>query len=180
MGVNWVAAGWGVAEATLFFFVPDIWLSIAGRKKLRIGWVACLYCLAGALIGGCVMYAWGHCDLAGIQRMVENVPAVSLSMIERVNEDLTHRGVLAIFLGPITGTPYKVYAAHAAAAGIGLWLFLLISIPARMIRFVLVTAACHYVLKFIGCSGRDKLSLSLVILFWIIFYIFYFNAMTGR
>ncbi len=178
MGVNWIAAVWGLAEATLFFFVPDIWLSISGRKKLRIGLMACLYCLAGALIGGCVLYVWGRCDLAGARWLVEKVPAVSQSMVDRVNEDLAHHGVWSVFLGPITGTPYKVYAAQAAAAGIGFGWFLLISIPARLIRFVLVTVACHYVLKLIGCSGRDKFSLFLVIAFWTIFYIFYFNAMS--
>jgi len=177
MGINWIAGVWGLAEATFFFFVPDIWLSIAGRKKLRTGLVACLYSLSGALIGGTVLYIWGHYDLGGAQRMIEKVPAVSPSMVGRVSEALTHHGVWSIFLGPLTGTPYKVYAAQAAAAGIGIWWFLLISIPARLIRFVLVTAACHYLLKFIKCSGRNKLSLSLVILFWIIFYIFYFNAM---
>ncbi len=179
MGVNWIAAIWGVAEATLFFFVPDIWLSIAGRKKFRTGMTACFYCLGGALIGGCVLYIWGHVDLVGVQRVIEKVPAVSQSMIERVNEDLNHHGVWSLFLGPITGTPYKVYAAQAATAGIGLGLFLLISIPARLIRFVLVTAAFHYILKWMGCSGRNTLSLSLIIIFWILFYIFYFNAITG-
>ena len=179
MGVNWVAAVWGLAEATLFFFVPDIWLSISGRKKLRVGLTACHYCLAGALIGGCVLYVWGHYDLSGARSMVEKVPAVSPVMIDRVNEDLAHHGVWSVFLGPITGTPYKVYAAQAAAAGVGLWLFLLISIPARLLRFVLVTVTCHYVMKFTGCSGRDKLSLFLIIVFWIIFYIFYFTAISG-
>jgi len=177
MGVNWIAAAWGLAEATLFFLVPDIWLTIAGRKKLRVGLTACLYSLAGALIGGSALYVWGHHDLPAARQMLEKVPAVSQAMIEEVNDDMARYGVWSVFLGPITGTPYKVYAAQAAAAGIGFWLFLLISIPARLMRFVLVTTIYHYALKFIGCSDRNKLSLSLVILSWIIFYIFYFNAM---
>ena len=84
MGVNWIAGVWGLAEATLFFFVPDIWLSIAGRKKLRTGLTACLCCLGGALIGGCILYVWGHLDLTGARHLVEKVPAVSQGMIERV------------------------------------------------------------------------------------------------
>lgn len=180
MGVNWIAAVWGVAEATIFFFVPDIWLTIAGRRNLRTGLIASLYTLAGALIGGIVLYAWGHFDLSGARQIIGEVPAVSQAMIVRVNDELVRHGAWSVFLGPISGTPYKVYAAQAAAAGVDAWQFLLISIPARLIRFVLATVICHYALKFIGCSDRDKLSLALVIIFWIIFYFFYFNAFAGR
>ncbi len=178
MGVNWIAAAWGLAEATFFFLVPDIWLSIAGRKKLRAGWMACLLSLAGALIGGAVLSVWGLYDLSGAQHMVEKVPAVSFSMIGRVDEELTRHGAWSLFLGPISGTPYKVYAAQAAAKGIGPGLFLLVSIPARLIRFAVVTAIFHYGLKFIGCARKEKLSLSLIILVWIVFYLFYFYAMS--
>jgi membrane protein YqaA with SNARE-associated domain len=57
MGINLVALIWGFAEASLFFIVPDVWLSFAGREKLSKGIRACVFALAGALIGGAVMYA---------------------------------------------------------------------------------------------------------------------------
>jgi len=35
--VNAIALIWGFAEATLFFVVPDLWLTLAGRDKLHRG-----------------------------------------------------------------------------------------------------------------------------------------------
>lgn len=51
MVVNRIAALWRFAEATLFFIAPNVWLSLAGRQELRRGLMACLYALAGALLG---------------------------------------------------------------------------------------------------------------------------------
>lgn len=180
MGVNLIAAAWGLAEATLFFLVPDIWMSIVGRKKLRFGLVASIYGLVGALIGGTALYMWGIADLQGAKHMIDKVPAVSPAMIVKVSVDLSRHGAWSILTGPLSGTPYKVYAAQAATSGIGLWSFLLISIPARLLRFVLVTAICHYALKFIGRSDKDRQSLWLLISGWILFYSLYFTAMAGK
>ncbi|MBC8026067.1 MAG: hypothetical protein H7Y89_08755 [Steroidobacteraceae bacterium] len=41
--------------------------------------------------------------------------------------------------GPLTATPYKVYAVQASAAGIPLWWFLAISPVARLPGFLLAT-----------------------------------------
>jgi hypothetical protein len=50
VAVNCIAALWAFAEATLFFIVPDVWLSLAGRENLRRGLMACLNALVGALV----------------------------------------------------------------------------------------------------------------------------------
>jgi hypothetical protein len=179
MGVKLAALLWGLAEATVFFIVPDVWLSFAGRTKLRAGLAASLYCLAGAMAGGALIYLWGRHDLSEATDLVEKVPAISTAMVERVQEELSEMGVLAVLFGPLKGTPYKVYAAQAFHAGIGIWLFLLISIPARLIRFVLVTAFCYYALKGLvrWRPGWNRV----VVLFvgWVLFYIFYFTVMPG-
>ena len=60
--MNAIALIWGFAEATLFFIVPDVWLTLAGRDKLHRGLIVCLYSLAGALTGGTLMYLWGSQD----------------------------------------------------------------------------------------------------------------------
>jgi hypothetical protein len=62
MVVNLVAGLWGLAEATLFFIVPDVWLSLAGRQQLKSGLQACLWALAGPLAGGALVYVWGVYD----------------------------------------------------------------------------------------------------------------------
>lgn len=64
---------------------------------------------------------------------VDAVPAVTSEMLVRVERDLHDVGAIAMFIGPLTGTPYKLYAVPAPAAGIDLCWFLLISVPAGLI-----------------------------------------------
>ena len=64
MVVNLEAGLWGLAEATLFFIVPDVWLNLAGRRRLEAG-------LLGALIGGALIYFWGAHDKPGAVTLME-------------------------------------------------------------------------------------------------------------
>ena len=79
-------------------------------------------------------------------------PFVSLGTEYRVNAnyaltleykyldaEIDDDGVKATFFGPITGRPYKIYAVYAGAKGISFPSFLLVSIPARLLRFILLT-----------------------------------------
>jgi len=84
-----------------------------------------------------------------------------------------------MILGPLSGTPYKVYAVYAADAGIGFWPFVLFSIPARMIRFLLVTSCFHYILKAIAKFKVKTDPLVILITGWVIFYTYYFLVMPG-
>jgi hypothetical protein len=46
------AAVWGLAEATLFFVVPDVLLTWLAAFRPRVACKAVVACLAGALAGG--------------------------------------------------------------------------------------------------------------------------------
>lgn len=52
-------------------------------------------------------------------------------MIKDVNSQLIEQGLISILFGPLSGTPYKIYAVQAAGLGSDLWLFIFISIFAR-------------------------------------------------
>ncbi len=179
MVVNLAAGLWGLAEATLFFIVPDVWLSLAGRRCLKTGLQACLWALAGALAGGALVYAWGVYDRPGALAVIESVPAISPVMVERVATQLAGHGVLAIFVGPLTGTPYKLYAAHAADANIGWIVFMLMSVPARGIRFVLVTTGVHCILRYLVPARARTHPTALILSAWVLFYACYFAVMPG-
>ncbi|MDJ0808552.1 MAG: hypothetical protein QNJ01_00540 [Desulfobacterales bacterium] len=179
MVVNLAAGLWGLAEATLFFVVPDVWLSLAGRRRLKTGLQACLWALAGALAGGALVYAWGVYDRPGALAVIEKVPAISPAMVARVATQLTDHGVLVIFMGPLTGTPYKLYAAQAADAHIGWIVFMLVSVPARGIRFVLVTAGVHFLFQRLVPARVRAHDTALILSAWGIFYGYYFVEMSG-
>ena len=178
MGVNLVAWMWGFAEATLFFIVPDVWLTIAGRHSLKTGMVAAGWALVDALVGGVVMFSWGHYHQSSVLQVLEFVPAVNHVMIGQVAQELRAQGVSALLFGPLQGIPYKLYAAQAHTSGIEMFLFLLVSIPARLLRFVLSVVVSYGVLKGLSALGIRLNALYVLIGFWSCFYLFYFYVMT--
>ena len=169
-----IAALWGFAEATLFFIVPDLWTSVAGRTRLRSGLVACLFALAGALAGGTVMYVWGALEPDTASRVVEKVPAISGDMMEQARIDMHERGQRALFFGPLRVTPYKVYSIYSVASGIAYLNFIMISALSRLIRFCAITIFCHYALKLLPVLRIKVDPLIVLVASWIIFYAFFF------
>ena len=81
MGIIIAATLWGFAEATVFFIVPDVFLSVLAMFDMSKALVACLYALFGALVGGVVMYNWGIVDLAGALRVLDTLPSISVGML---------------------------------------------------------------------------------------------------
>jgi membrane protein YqaA with SNARE-associated domain len=178
MGVNVVAALWGFAEATLFFIVPDVWLTaIAVRLGRAAAFRAAAWTIAGALVGGAVMYDWGASDIRQAAAVLGYLPAISADMVVTSCEGLSAGGLRELFVGSVTGVPYKAFAVSASVAGIAPVPFLLATIPARAIRFaaaILIAAAVNRVLP-----ARLTLRQRLSILggFWLVFYVGYFALM---
>jgi membrane protein DedA with SNARE-associated domain len=174
--VNSIAALWGFAEATLFFIVPDVWLTLIVAWNLRKALLACLFALLGALVGGALMYGWGDRAPDVAVAVLDRIPAIHPEMLHGVATEFRAHGLLAPFWGPIKGVPYKLYAVQAPVQGIGLGAFLLVSIPARLLRFVLLTMAayllCHQFLK--GWTPRQRMIL--LGSMWGIFYMWYFAS----
>jgi membrane protein YqaA with SNARE-associated domain len=171
-GPHAVAAAWGFGEATLFFFVPDVVLTwFALDHPRRTAYAACAWAVAGALLGGTAMYAWGATDFPAAAGALDAVPAVSAIDVVEVREELDTGGLAALFLGPLTAKPYKIYAVQSGATGLSLLAFLLISIPARGIRFVLLTAFARAVVH-ITPARRWSLGVHRAIhaTLWVAFY----------
>ena len=168
------AFAWGLAEATFFFIVPDVLLTWLALNRPRLALGGCVAALIGALLGGAVMWCWGLADIDSARAALDRVPAISPQMMQAVRGDLFDRGVLATFLGPLTGTPYKIFAVEAGALGTNLALFLLISVPARALRFIVLTLLAAGIAGAVG----PRLSLSsqraILTMLWVAFYIWYF------
>lgn len=177
MGLRLIAAFWGLAEATLFFIVPDVLLSAVAIRSPRRALSLCFWVLAGALLGGTLMYLWGAREPDYLWALLAWVPAVSESMLATVAASLRDTGVLATFWGPLTGTPYKLYAALAPGADISLGLFLLVSIPARLIRFVLVSLVFAWVSEHWLSQVSYGQRLGLLLVFWFLFYAIFLSVM---
>jgi membrane protein YqaA with SNARE-associated domain len=173
-----VALGWGFAEATFFFVVPDVWIGLLALFSWRAGLRAVAWAVIGALVGGALMYEVGaQLDRDRSARLLDAVPAISPGMVERVEEEMRERGPASMLLGPLRGTPYKIYARTAGLQEQPLGAVLLWTIPARGARFVLVAAvATLYGWLCRRVTPRTDWLLGPYLLAWIMFYAGYFWA----
>jgi membrane protein YqaA with SNARE-associated domain len=171
-----IALSWGLAEATFFFLVPDILLTAAGCRDLRPVLKTTLAALAGALLGGTVMYVLGHSSPDEARSLLERIPAIDRALINSVETQIVQNGLGAVLLGPIKGIPYKIYAVEWGAGGGGLLPFLLISIPARYVRFLLTAVAARVIAQLIEPWTLHKVQIEMLLLavFWLGFYGIYF------
>lgn len=174
---NLLAGLWGIAEASIFFIVPDVLLSWIALRSYRRALVACLWVLGGALAGACVVWYFGHMNPAPARVMFEGLPAINVDMIADVQSQLEGRGLWSLFIGPLTGTPYKIYALEAANLRFGLFTFLLISIPARLLRFLLVSVVAGALSQLLQRFVKLYHVQLLHMLCWTAFYSWFFYVM---
>lgn len=129
------AAAWGFAEATLFFVVPDVFLTLTAMFSIRRSLAHLGAVTAGAVGGGALMFLWAASG-PGARTAVERVPFVRPAMFERIDRGYEASGAAALVEGPMSGIPYKAYAVEAPRYTT-LGRFLLWSVPARLERFVI-------------------------------------------
>lgn len=172
---------WGFAEATLFFVVPDVLLSLVAILSLRRVWQHVAAAIAGAVAGGALLFLWAQTNPDSAIAVVKKVPFVTERMFAHVDVSFQTRGIVAVYVGPLTGTPYKIYAV-VAPRFVQFRPFLFATIPARGWRFVLVSlfsGACAAVLRKYGNANLRALARSHA-LAWTAFYIFYWTRIVMR
>ena len=174
------AALWGFAEATYFFLVPDVILSAIAIVDWRLALWACLAATAGALAGGALMYRLGRRDAVATRDFLLRLPGIGPRMLERVSAEVGARGLVALALGPLSGTPYKLYAVECGLRGLPLASFLLVSVPARMARFLVVVLLAAWLAHGAFPDWSPAVKLAAWLAAWCLFYAWYFRAVRRR
>lgn len=171
-----LAFAWGLAEATFFFIVPDVLLTLIACRALRPALKATVAALIGALAGGALMHAFAVREPHIARVFVDHIPAIGPELIATVANQINQDGLLAVLVGPIEGIPYKIFAVEWGARAGSLAAFLLISIPARYVRFVLAALAARGIARLVEPLTHHRAAIELVILalIWTAFYSFYF------
>ena len=166
----------GLSEATLLFVVPDLFLTMLACRALRPALKGAIAALAGALIGGVLMYVLGanHPDYS--RSLLKHIPGINSSLIASVENQLREHGLIALMLGPIKGIPYKIYAVEWGILRGSFVEFLLVSIPARYTRFLLTPLAARAIARMIEpfTNHLARTEMLLLTLFWVVFYSAYF------
>lgn len=172
-----IGFAWGLAEATLFFIVPDVWIGWVALVARRSAWAVLAFTLAGALIGGTVTYAVGTATAPTTSAAIlDGVPTVDRDAIRRVSGEMEEHGPRSVVYGPLRmGTPYKLYARAAGVQDESLASFLLWSIPGRLERFLPLTALAILAGLILRrwIAARPRLTLGLYAAIWLGFYAVY-------
>jgi hypothetical protein len=171
-----VAFAWGVAEAIFFFIVPDVWLTLIATRSLRSAMKATIVALAGALAGGALVVVFAHASPEAAHTFLLHIPGINAHLLERVAGQVDEHSLLAVLIGPLKGIPYKIYAVEWGRRGGGLGEFLLISIPARWLRFAIAVVIARIVVRLIEPLTHRRAGIEglLLAVIWVAFYTFYF------
>jgi hypothetical protein len=169
---------WGIAEATLFFFVPDVVLSYIGLKRgVKAAGRASLIAAIGAGIGGALMAFWSLNYPETARAAVLAVPAISEAMAVRAADAMAGNWFAATLLGPLSSTPFKLYAILAPHAGASVPAFALAGILARLPRFLVVSIGVALISGALERWLSERQRLWLLAGAWLLFYAVFFALM---
>ena len=129
------------------------------------------------MLGGAAIWYFATLDPGPVRTLFVALPGISDGMIANVQAQLRDTGLLALFIGPLIGTPYKIYAAEAAALGFSLTALVLVSIPARLLRFVLVAMVFALLGRWLGRFLTRSVIRAMHVCGWVVFYAWYFYVM---
>jgi hypothetical protein len=177
----WADLHWGAAEGSLFFVVPDVLISlVALRRGFRLGAIVAVIAAAGAMLGGSLIHGWSARDPDAARAAVAAVPAVSETMIVDAEADMVREGwLLAALKGPLTSTPYKVYAMLAPARGAHPVAWSLAAFPVRLPRFLLVAAGFAILRRLLAGRVSPRRLLGAFTVGWVLFYGWFWLAHPG-
>jgi len=179
MGVIWVAGAalWGVAEASLFFVVPDVLITfVVMRFGLRQGLLLCVAAALFAAVTGYFMWLWGSHDSEAARHALLLVPAIGPDLLGRAHDEIANSWPIHLVTGAMTGVPYKLYAVEAGARGIDPLLFIPMSFIARLLRFVLTAIGAAIGREAVIHLGRPDWRYGIWALAWITTYGLYWTT----
>ena len=169
---------WGFSEATIFFLVPDVYLTgVVLRADLKKTFVALSYSLVGALLGGVLVYYFAFMYPLKTLDWFHHIPGISVKLIQNVRVNISADGLLSMFKGVFQGIPYKLFAAAWGEKGGDLSFFLLVSLAARGLRFIVSIVVTAFLKALSKKLFKNWNTWQWIIygIFWFTFYIFYFT-----
>lgn len=172
---------WGLAEGTVFFIVPDVYISLAALFALRAGALAWLCSIAGSLAGVIVIYLLVAILRVDYLEFLGLIPGISGRLVEGVQASVAAGGLPYTPFLVSGGVPLKVYLAAAFSLRLSLGTVLIWTVFARIAR-IAPTFLVVAVIRLLFARRIDRHSgrwLAVWGIFWLGFYLFYFLRMAG-
>lgn len=181
MGLTvWVPLIWGFCESTFFFVIVDVWLTwmVMTEQKIPRILTAMIFAALGSLSGAWAIYFAGkHYPYDQIAGLLDIVPGINLSMIQEVGVLVKQSGFWTYMFGGMwQGVPFKIYAFQWGAMSGSLFILIMFSIAARLLRFMATALLALLVRetgkRFVpGWPAKRKL---IFIAIWSGFYVLHF------
>jgi len=171
---------WGLAEGVAFFIVPDVYISFAALFSLQAGAVAWVASIAGSLVAILAIHLLTSVPGLDYLAFLESLPGISSALSERVMAGLQAAGLPYSPLLVLGGVPLKLYGALAFSLGLPLGPVLLWTVFARIVRIAptfLVIAAVRLLFRR-TIDARAAAWCAALVLWWIVFYVLYFERMS--
>lgn len=169
---------WGFLEAVTLFVVPDTWITRQAFLSRRAGLIAAGWSLIGAMIGGLALHLLAMHYQSEILAFYDWLPGIGPTLTAKALSQLNENGVLALFLGGYTGTPFKLFAAQAHSAGIGFLTFATVAAISRGSRFLFSSLAASLISSVAMSLGGSRRAILWGHAFaWAAFYAWYWTAM---
>jgi hypothetical protein len=168
----WVGAGWGFAEAMLFFIVPDVWLGFVALFAPRRMLPTLAAITLGAALGAVGLYLASIAFSDTMTSIIIALPGIVPADLEQVRAELAGQGAVAFLNGILVAQPVKLYIHASVLDGIGLVdvvAFTLLNRIERMLVFGLVMALIGWLARPLIARWPYPAAL-LYALAWIIFY----------
>ena len=161
-------------ESIIFPFPTDPFLIpfiIAEKKFFNLAIVITLF----SVIGGLVSYFIGNLIWFKVQPFFQiNYPNVNL-LVSEFENNYNEFGVLFILIGGFSPFPYKITCLASGIFGINIFLFILLSVLSRGLRFLIVSFLIFKYGEFsINIIRKNILILSLILVTLILIFYFVF------
>ena len=170
-----------MAEASLFFVVPDLWLGLVALfAPRRVGWALVAIAL-GAVVGAALLTGLSLANPSGVSDLIGSLPGIAPADLSRARDELESSGLVAFLNGPVQGLPVKVYVHEASELGLSTPLTLVFTALNRIERIGLF----GLVMALVGLAARGLLlrfprtAVAGYVVAWIIFYVGYWSARPG-
>jgi len=170
-----IAFLWGFAEATVFFIIPDVYITFVFLFSVRSGFIAIIWSIIGSIAGAVCIYLL-HMLSYNYASVLVMIPGITLKMITH-GLQLFRQDVFPGFSTvPFSGIPYKIYVYSAARFSVPFYLFVVWTVIARIIRYAFPISVILIIQKFCKKNIKKHIRFWLLLFFavWILFYTWYF------
>ncbi len=133
-------------ESSFFPIPPDVMLAPMVIAKPKKWFRLATICTLSSVIGGCIGYAIGFLFWETIGQTIINFYGIEKDFL-KISSVFKDYGIEIIFLAGISPLPYKLFTITSGVVGYNLFLFIIVSLIARGIRFFLVAIIFVFVGK---------------------------------